>query len=89
MVIYLSPLAPSWIKNLADTAELAIEKHFAEVISKAIAPYPNMHLLDFQPLAVPGLDDSKFADGTHLNKDGAPIFTAYLVDTLRRQKIIK
>lgn len=89
IVIYTGPLAPSWREKMKGSRGAAIEAQFAQTIRDAIAPYPNLQYLDFQFADIPGLTDTSFGDITHLNKTGAPLFTAFLVQTLRAQGIIQ
>jgi hypothetical protein len=89
VVIYIGPQAPIFKENTLGSNIQAEDKAFAAVIAQTIAPYSNMHFIDFQDQDNPTLSDEDFADRVHLNSNGAPVFTQLLVDTLKQKGIIK
>jgi len=89
IVIYIGPIAPLWKESSEPANIQAADQQFAKVIEQAIAPYPNMHFIDFQDQNNPTMQNDMFADRVHLNATGAAAFTTLLVDTLRSRGIIK
>ena len=86
VIIYESPYAPS-IWSAPDSDNTAkVDGQFAQTIEQTIAPYPNMHFVNFEQ-GTP-LPDADFADPVHLNKTGAGAFTALLANTLKQEKIV-
>jgi|GEM_PF-6667642 len=89
VVLYKGPIAPAWRPILEGTKGAAVEAHFDDIVRNAIAPYPNMHFIDFSEKDIPSLGNTQFADIMHLNENGAIIFTEMLVSELRQEHIVK
>lgn len=77
IVIIEPPYAPSAWKAYDGTNAQQTEEQFAASIQQTIAPYPNMHFINYT-LASSTLRDEHFADPVHLNKVGAETFTTLL-----------
>ncbi len=82
VVIIEPPYAPSAWRAYDGTNAKDTEEQFARVIRTAIAPYPNLHFIDYT-LASSTLRDTDFADAVHLNKEGAELFTKQVARDVR------
>ncbi len=89
IVIYIGPTAPLWSEENESQTIQTIDKQFAQIISQTIAPYPNMHFIDFQDRVNPDLPNNLFVDRIHLTEAGAATFSTVLADTLKKDGIIK
>lgn len=77
VVIIEPPYAPSAWMAYDGTNAQQTEEQFAAIIQQTIAPYPNLHFINYT-LASSTLRDEHFADAVHLNKEGAEAFTTLL-----------
>ena len=89
LILFTGPVAPSAKRELAYESTIDLEKNFAEHVRQIIAPYPNIYFIDFRTMEIPELTDEKCGDAEHLNAEGAGIFTAILVKTLKDKRILK
>lgn len=88
VVLYEGPIAPAWQLDFAKTAGPAAEEHFSTIIRAAIAPYSNLHFINFQSANIPELGDKEFLDVVHLNTEGASVFTSLLVERLKKERLL-
>lgn len=88
IVIFIGPIAPQWREQLKETNGPEIEENFISIIRKAIAPYPNIHLIDFRATDIPEIPNDAFADNVHLNASGASVFTHIFAKRLRSEGLL-
>lgn len=88
-ILFIGPIAPAWRDALAGTTGQETEDYFAQLTATEMAKYPNMHFIDFRYQNIPGLGNAQFADGVHLNDEGAHVFTSFMVHTLSAEGLLK
>jgi hypothetical protein len=91
IVIYIGPTPPLRKSVVTPGTKIAnADAYFAHVITDAIAPYPNMHFINFSNEDTSALlPDASFANSyVHLNEVGAAAFSKLLADTLLQEHII-
>ncbi len=90
VVLYIGPVAPLGKMVNAGTKADPADVYFAQVITDAIAPYPNIHFINFEASDTSSiLPNQAFGDYVHLNESGATVFSKLLADTLKKEGIIK
>ena len=89
VILYIGPIAPCWRTELQSTNATAVEDNFRHVVEEAIAPYPNIHFIDFSANDIPTLPNIDFSDVVHLNYTGARVFTSLLAAKLQALGVIK
>lgn len=89
VVLFVGPVAPGWKQSYGHTDAPEVEQEFAHTVQQAIAPYPNIHFIDYQTQDMPTFHDADFSDYVHLNATGAEKFTKLFVSQLIADRIIK
>lgn len=88
ILLYIGPTAPFWSGSAKDPSTNAPDKAFADLIETTVAPYRNIHFVNFEAHPIPALTDKEFVDRLHLSQDGATLFTKTLVGILRADRIL-
>lgn len=84
-----APLDPRWRAEYPASPLQAAEKSFSDSLATLADPHPDsgsapIRILDFYRHPLDGLDPSCFLDRSHLNPQGARLFTSALADSLQR-----
>ena len=64
---------------------MAMEARFSELMARETAKHPRIEYLDFLRNPLPDLEDRHFYDQTHLNHEGAILFSRHLGAFLARK----
>ena len=78
IVIFNAPIDTAWLRATDGPVAMAMEARFSALMAEEIARHPRIVYLDFHRNPLPQLADSLFYDQTHLNHEGAILFSRYL-----------
>lgn len=76
--IYQPPVSPAWREHIKGTPADASEREFSKKLQAEVSKYGNVRFLDFYNNDIKELGNDMYHDPTHLNSEGAKIFTGIL-----------
>ncbi|GEM_PF-3106167 len=85
IVVFNAPIDTAWLRATDGPVAMAMEARFSDMLAREVARHPKSVLLDFHRHPLPQLADSLFYDQTHLNHEGAIVFSHWLGNWLSRQ----
>jgi hypothetical protein len=78
IVVFNAPIDTAWLARTDGPVAMAMEARFSDLMAREIARYPRIEYLDFHRHPLPELQDRHFYDQTHLNHEGAILFSRHL-----------
>ena len=85
IVVFNAPIDTAWLARTDGPVAMAMEARFSELMFRETAKYPRIEYLDFHRDPLPELEDRHFYDQTHLNHEGAILFSRRLGALLARK----
>jgi len=83
-LIIQPPISPNFREIINNTEVEKMESEYSTLVSSYVKKYPNVNFFDFYNKEIYSLDNSLYYDPQHLNKNGATIFTKYLIEELSK-----
>lgn len=78
IVVFNAPIDAAWLARTDGPVAMAMEARFSDLMARETAKYPRIEYLDFHRNPLPELEDRHFYDQTHLNHEGAILFSRHL-----------
>jgi len=75
IILYNAPIDSVWLRNTDGLVAIKMENKFSQILKTVIAKYPKISLIDFYQNPIKELNETDFYDQTHLNIEGAKIFS--------------
>lgn len=78
IVVFNAPIDTAWLARTDGPVAMAMEARFSDLMAREIAKHPRIEYVDFHRNPLPELEDRHFYDQTHLNHEGAILFSRHL-----------
>lgn len=78
IVVFNAPIDTAWLARTDGAVAMAMEARFSDLMARETAKHPRIEYLDFRRDPLPELEDRHFYDQTHLNHEGAILFSRHL-----------
>jgi hypothetical protein len=78
IVVFNAPIDTAWLARTDGPVAMAMEARFSAMMAAETARHPKVEYLDFFTDPPPELEDRHFYDQTHLNHEGAALFSRRL-----------
>lgn len=78
IVVFNAPIDSAWLARTDGPVAMAMEARFSEMMARETARHPKVEYLDFHRNPLPELEDRHYYDQTHLNREGAVLFSRHL-----------
>ena len=85
IVVFNAPIDSAWLARTDGPVAMAMEARCSDLMAREIAKHPRIEYLDFHQNPLPELEDRHFYDQTHLNREGALLFSRHLGAYLARK----
>lgn len=82
IVLINAPMDTAWLRASDGPVPVAMQDRFSRMLEKEASRHPKVTYLDFFRHPLPQLTDSMFHDQTHLNREGAEVFSRHIGEVL-------
>ena len=82
IILIQSPMAPTWRAMVKDGFMHKMELDFCDLLDEIDSQYDNILVIDFYKQQPTIFTDELFYNATHLNNNGAQIFTKAVIDSI-------